>query len=143
MTKANHMSRNNFGGASKHVDKFTRDNWSQHAKAHDYFSDQDELLKSNFLFSLSTQKPSAEAAISAAVRSLSCQFQNVTNSPSPHVDKAWQALSNLKLSSRNYIKPGKSRPLANDGGTASFQDVRRATQQLYNNAKYRSNTNCR
>ncbi|XP_024961474.1 ATP-dependent DNA helicase Q-like 4A [Cynara cardunculus var. scolymus] len=127
------MSRNNFGGASKHVDKFTRDNWSQHAKAHDNFSNQDKLLKSNFLFSLSTQKPSVEAAMSAAVRSLSCQFQNVTNPPSPHVDKAWQALSNLKLSSRNYIKPGKSRPLANDGGTASFQDVRRATQQCSSN----------
>lgn len=127
------MSRNNFGGASKHVDKFTRDNWSQHAKAHDNFSNQDELLKSNFLFSLSTQKPSVEAAMPAAVRSLSCQFQNVTNSPSQHVDKAWQALSNLKLSSRNYIKPGKSRPLANDGGTASFQDGRRATQQCSSN----------
>ncbi|KAL7585237.1 hypothetical protein Lser_V15G46163 [Lactuca serriola] len=135
MTEANHMNRNNFGGGSNHVDKPTRDNWSQHAKAHDNFSNQDKFLKSSFLFSLSTQKPCVEGAMSAAVRSLSSQFQNVTNSQSQHVDKAWQALSNLKLSSRNYIKPGKSRPLANNGGStsASFQDVRKPTQQFSSN----------
>lgn len=43
--------------------------------------------------------------------------------------QAWQALSNLRLSSRNYIKPGKSVPLVKDATSTSFQDVRRASQQ--------------
>ncbi|KAL4580725.1 hypothetical protein LXL04_016927 [Taraxacum kok-saghyz] len=130
MTEANHMNISNLGGGSKHVDKPTKDNWSQHAIAHNNFSNQDKFLKSSFLFSLSTQKPCVQGAMSAALRSLSSQFQNVTNSHSPHADKAWQALSNLKLSSRNYIKPGKSRPVANNGGSGSVQDVRKATQQF-------------
>ncbi|XP_071729839.1 ATP-dependent DNA helicase Q-like 4A [Rutidosis leptorrhynchoides] len=128
MTEVNYM-RNNFNGGSKHVDKSKRDNWSQHAKAQHNFSKQDEFLKSNFLFSLSSQKPCAAGAMTAAVRSLSGQFQTVSNSHSPHADKAWQAFSNLKLSSRNYIKPGKTRPLTNNGGTVFIQDVRRPTQQ--------------
>ncbi|KAI7730557.1 hypothetical protein M8C21_006305, partial [Ambrosia artemisiifolia] len=123
---------NNFGGGSKHVDKLKKDNWSQHAKTHDNFSNQDKFLKSSFLFSLPTQKPRVEGAMTASLRSLSCQFQNATNSHSPLADKAWQTFSNLKLSSRNYIKPGKSRPVANNnGGTAFAQDVRRPTQQYF------------
>ncbi|KAD4179413.1 hypothetical protein E3N88_28004 [Mikania micrantha] len=108
-----------------------RDNWSQHVTAHDNFLNQDKFLKSSFLFSLPTQKPVAEGAMTASLsRSLSCQFQNVTNSQSPLADKAWQALSNLKSSSRNYIKPGKSRPLAiNNAGTPYFQDTRKPAQQ--------------
>lgn len=43
--------------------------------------------------------------------------------------QAWQALSNLRLSSRNSIKPGKSVPLVKDVNSTSFQDVRRANQQ--------------
>lgn len=62
------FSRNNFGGGSNHVDKSMRDNWSQHAKTHDNFLNQDKFLKSNFLFSLSTQKPCVEGAMTAAVR---------------------------------------------------------------------------
>ncbi|XP_071736867.1 ATP-dependent DNA helicase Q-like 4A [Rutidosis leptorrhynchoides] len=128
MTEADHM-RNNFNGDSKHVDKSKKDNWSQHAKTHDHFSKQDEFLKSNFLFSLSTQKPCAVGAVTDAARSLSGQFQSVSNSHTPNADKAWQAFSNLKLSSRNYIKPGKTRPLANNGGTVLIKDVKRSTQQ--------------
>lgn len=45
-----------------------RDNWSQHAKAHNNFSEQDKFLKCHFLFSLSTQKPCVEGTMSAAVR---------------------------------------------------------------------------
>nr|XP_043630024.1 ATP-dependent DNA helicase Q-like 4A [Erigeron canadensis] len=126
------ISRNNFGGSSKYVDKPMKDNWSQHAKIHDNISNQDKFLKSSFLFSLSTQKPCADGAMSAAVRSLSSQIENVSSSH-PLADKAWQALSNLKLSSKKYIKPGKSRPLANNGATTFFQDVRRPTQQYSSN----------
>ncbi|KAJ0800851.1 putative DNA helicase [Helianthus annuus] len=137
------MSGSNFGGGSKHVDKVTKNNWSQHAETHSNFSNQDKFLKSNFLYSLPTQKPCVEGAMAASLRSLSCQFQNATNSQSPVAEKAWQAFSNLKLSSRNYIKPGKSRPVANNnGGTAFFQDVRRPTQQYFsdvNNKKVGQN----
>ncbi|KAI3755203.1 hypothetical protein L1987_54999 [Smallanthus sonchifolius] len=133
------MSKNNFGGGAKHVDKL-RDNWSQHGATHDNFSNQDKILKSSFLFSLPTQKPCVEGAMSASLRSLSCQFQNVTNSHTPLADKAWQALSNLKLSSRSYIKPGQSRPLAdNNGGTASFQYGRRPTQQFSSDVNNKKN----
>nr|GEU70477.1 ATP-dependent DNA helicase Q-like 4A isoform X1 [Tanacetum cinerariifolium] len=102
------MSSNNLGERMK-------DNWSQHAQKHDNFSNPDKFLKSNFLFSLPTLKPPVEGSMTAAV--------------SPHADKAWQALSNLKLSSKNYIKPGKSRPLANNGGTTFSKDVGRTTHQ--------------
>ncbi|XP_076915597.1 ATP-dependent DNA helicase Q-like 4A [Bidens hawaiensis] len=131
MVELTEIHNNNFGGASKHVDKLKRDNWSQHAKTHHNFSNQDKFFNSSFVFSLPTQKPCVEGAMAASLRLLSCQFQNVTNSQSPLADKAWQAFSNLKLSSRNYIKPGKSRPVANNnGGTAVFKDGRRPTQQF-------------
>ncbi|PWA77649.1 DNA helicase, ATP-dependent, RecQ type [Artemisia annua] len=123
------MSNNNPGGGFQHVEKRMKDNWSQHAQKHDNFSNPDQFLRSNFLFSLPTQKPRAEGAMTVAARSLSCQIQKVENSHSPHADKAWQALSNLKLSSKNYIKPGKSRPLANNGGTTFSKDVGRPTHQ--------------
>lgn len=38
-------------------------NWSEHAKAHNNFLSQDKFLSSNFLFSLSTQKPQVDAAM--------------------------------------------------------------------------------
>ncbi|GJZ85169.1 ATP-dependent DNA helicase Q-like 4A protein [Tanacetum coccineum] len=123
------MSSDNLGGGFQHVEKRMKDNWSQHAQKHDNLSNPDKFLKSSFLFSLPTQKPRVEGAMTAAVRSLSCQIQNVQNSHSPHADKAWQALSNLKLSSKNYIKPGKSRPLADNGGTTFSKDVGRPTHQ--------------
>ncbi|KVH93498.1 DNA helicase, ATP-dependent, RecQ type [Cynara cardunculus var. scolymus] len=120
--------RNNCSGRSRGADKPIRNNWSQHAKSHDNVLSEDK----NFLFSLSRQKPSAEQAMTATAR------HNVTKAHSLQVDKAWQALSNLKLSSRNYIKPGKSRPIAKDGDTASFRDVERATQQCSSEANNKS-----
>ncbi|CAI9287158.1 unnamed protein product [Lactuca saligna] len=95
------MNSRNGGGDSIGFDKAMRHNWSQHAK---YLS-QDKILKSNFLISLSTQKLSVEEAKAAIARSFSCKVQNVTKAHNPQVEKAWQALSNLKLSSRSYIKP--------------------------------------
>ncbi|KAK1430220.1 hypothetical protein QVD17_12800 [Tagetes erecta] len=135
------MSRNNSGEGSKHVDRLMKDNWSQHCKTHDNFSKQDKFLKSSFLISLPTQRLCVEGAMATSLRSLSCQIQNVTNSHSPFADKAWQALSNLKLSSQNYIKPGKSRPVANNntGGSAVFQGARRPTQQVFSDVNNKNN----
>ncbi|KAK3016325.1 hypothetical protein RJ639_007305 [Escallonia herrerae] len=48
--------------------------------------------------------------------------------------QAWQALSRLKLSSKNYVKPGKSAPLVKDACTSSFQGVRRNNQQCSSDA---------
>ncbi|KAL4588461.1 hypothetical protein LXL04_001352 [Taraxacum kok-saghyz] len=111
------FSSSSHGDYSRGVYKAMRHNWSQHEK---YLS-HGRILKSNFLISLSTEKPSAEEAKPATARSFSCKDRNVTNPQCPQVDKAWQALSNLKLSSRSYLKPGKSRPVTNNGIAASFQ----------------------
>ncbi|KAL7599815.1 hypothetical protein Lser_V15G24262 [Lactuca serriola] len=119
------MSSRNGGGDSIGFDKAMRHNWSQHAK---YLS-QDKILKSNFLISLSTQKLSVEEIKAATARSFSCKVQNVTKAHNSQAEKAWQALSNLKLSSRSYIKPGKSRKVEKNGYSASFQDDKRASQQ--------------
>lgn len=54
-----HSGGNSIGG-SKCVDKPPKVNWLQHANALDSFSNQKELLSSNFLFSLSKQKPPTE-----------------------------------------------------------------------------------
>lgn len=53
-------SGGNSVGGSKCVDKPPKVNWLQHANALDSFSNQKELLSSNFLFSLSKQKPPTE-----------------------------------------------------------------------------------
>ncbi|KAK9070993.1 hypothetical protein SSX86_009561 [Deinandra increscens subsp. villosa] len=118
--------RSNCGGDAN---KAMRSNWRQHAKSHDKFSSQEKILKCNFLFSLSPQKYSVEEEAAATARSFSCKFQNDNTAHGPQVDKAWQALSNLKLSSRNHINPGKIRKVANDGDTASSQGFEIATQQ--------------
>nr|XP_043624534.1 ATP-dependent DNA helicase Q-like 4A isoform X2 [Erigeron canadensis] len=117
------------GGDSRGVDKQMKNNWSQHVKSHDKVSSsRAEILKSNFLFSLSPQKHITKDAMAATARSFSCKVPNVTKAHGPQVEKAWQALSNLTLSSRNYTKPGKTKPMK-DGETDTFQDVKKATQQ--------------
>lgn len=124
----NNMSRSNHGGDPRGVRKEMRHNWSQHAKLHDKLLSQDEILKSNFLISLSTPRPSYEGTKATTARSLSYKAQNVTKANNPEVDKAWQILSNLKLSSRSYIKPGKSQQATKVGHAASFQDVKTSQQ---------------
>ncbi|KAJ0724921.1 hypothetical protein HanPI659440_Chr12g0453011 [Helianthus annuus] len=62
------------------------------------------------------------------------ESQNVKTTHGPQVDKAWHALSSLKLSSRSYISPGKNWPVAKDGDTASFQDFEPTAQQFSSDA---------
>uniref|UniRef100_A0A5B7ATW1 DNA 3'-5' helicase n=1 Tax=Davidia involucrata TaxID=16924 RepID=A0A5B7ATW1_DAVIN len=129
MTKDQHMRQdgsNSLGGSKCGV-KSPKVNWLQHANAHDKFSSQNKFLSSNFLFSLSTQKPCAEGSMGA--RSIACHVQNVNRVQSPQVEKAWQALSSLQLSCRNYIKPGKTAPLVKDVSANLSQVVRRTSQQ--------------
>uniref|UniRef100_A0A7N0TXR1 DNA 3'-5' helicase n=1 Tax=Kalanchoe fedtschenkoi TaxID=63787 RepID=A0A7N0TXR1_KALFE len=78
-------------------------NWAQHAAAHDNFSNQNKFLSSSFLFSLPTQKPSTQETMLS--RSMAFQVQNIQNL---QLTKAWNALSQLKISSKAYTKPGKS-----------------------------------
>ncbi|GAB2293116.1 hypothetical protein Dimus_027328 [Dionaea muscipula] len=96
-------------------------NWLQHVDSHDNFSNQKKLLSSNFLFSLPTQKP--PAVQTNDMRLMGCQVQSAGKWQSPIVEKAWQALSTLNLSHRNYIKPGKTIPVVKD--VNSLQDVRK------------------
>ncbi|KAL6284699.1 hypothetical protein ACE6H2_015628 [Prunus campanulata] len=94
----------------------------EHVKALDNFSSPNNVLSSNFLFSLPTQKPHAQEA--TAMSSMACQIQNIGRLPSAQVLKAWHALSNLQISHRNYTKPGKT-VLVKDASSRYCRDVGR------------------
>lgn len=94
---------------------------SEHVKALDNFSSPN-VLSSNFLFSLPTQKPHAQEA--TAMSSMACRIQNIGRLPSAQVQKAWHALSNLQISHRNYTKPGKT-VLVKDASSRYCRDVGR------------------
>ncbi|KAL8160427.1 LOW QUALITY PROTEIN: hypothetical protein V2J09_001964 [Rumex salicifolius] len=115
MNPASHMSECNSRGGSKFekVYKKLDNNWAEHAAAHENFSNQHKFLSSNFLFSLPNQKPTLEGGMRASL--MSCHVQNVGRLPTHHVEKAWQALCNLQISCRNYVKPGKSIPPSQNG----------------------------
>ncbi|KAB5563726.1 hypothetical protein DKX38_003780 [Salix brachista] len=81
-------------------------NWLQHANALDDISSRRKFLSSNFLYSLESQKP-------MSMRLSACVVQNPQRLLSSQVEKAWHALSTLQISSRNYIRPGKSCPVKN------------------------------
>ncbi|KAJ7946603.1 DNA helicase, ATP-dependent [Quillaja saponaria] len=85
-------------------DKLPKVNWSQHCNELNSFSCQNKFLSSSFLFSLPTQKPHSEEAM--AGRFMPCQSKNIL--PKAQVEKAWHALSALQISSRNYVKPGRT-----------------------------------
>lgn len=127
MMNQKHTSGGNSVGGTKRVDKPLKVNWLQHANAHDSFSNQKELLSSNFLFSLSKQKPLTEE--SASARLMACQVLNLRSVQRTQIDKAWQVLSSGQLSCRNYVKPGKTVPVLKDVSIQSSQNVRRTTQQ--------------
>jgi hypothetical protein len=55
------FSRRNSGQGFIHEDKLPKVNWSQHAN----FLSQNKFLSSNFVFSLSSQKPPVEGAMGA------------------------------------------------------------------------------
>lgn len=125
------MSGTNSVGGSKCGDKLPRVNWLQHANAHDSFSNQNKLLSSNFLYSLSAQKSCTGA--STSVRSMACQVLNLQSMQATQVEKAWQVLSSHHLSCRNYAKPGKTVPVVKDVNANALQNVRRTTQQSLSN----------
>ncbi|GKB23104.1 ATP-dependent DNA helicase Q-like 4A protein [Tanacetum coccineum] len=129
------MSKSKCVRDSRGADTSMRNNLRQHSKSYDNSPSQDKILKSNFLFSLTPQKHSVGETMAATARSFSFKVQNVTKVHGPQVDKAWQALSSLNLTSRSYIKPGKSLPVSKDGIIDSFQDATRATQQCFSDAK--------
>ncbi|KAJ4717333.1 DNA helicase, ATP-dependent [Melia azedarach] len=127
MTREKRMSHSDSGEGYKCNDKLPRVNWLQHASAHDNFSSQEKFLTSNFLFSLEAQKPHTEGAMSA--RLMACQIQNFQRLQGAEVEKAWHTLSSLKISCRNYIRPGVSIPVENAGSDTSRNFCRRATLQ--------------
>ena len=55
------FSQSNSGQGFIHEDQLPKVNWSQHAN----FLSQNKILSSNFLFSLSSQKPPVEGAMGA------------------------------------------------------------------------------
>ncbi|XP_015878953.3 ATP-dependent DNA helicase Q-like 4A isoform X1 [Ziziphus jujuba] len=77
-------------------------NWSEHFKKHNEFLNQNKFLTSNFLYSLPTQKPKPERHMDTARLIPSQRLQGA------QVEKAWHVLSNLRISCRNYVRPGKS-----------------------------------
>ncbi|KAK4740981.1 hypothetical protein SAY87_024569 [Trapa incisa] len=83
-------------------------NWSVHAKALDNFLNQSKHLSSNFLFSLPNQKPHSEASMSSRLMVGGCG--TLKRLPNAQLEKAWSALSNLKVSSRTYVRPGETLP---------------------------------
>ncbi|KAL8520083.1 hypothetical protein ACS0TY_010858 [Phlomoides rotata] len=107
-------------------------NWSQHAKAHNNFLSQNKFLDENFLFSLSTQKPQTVEATGS--RSVCCQVQDL-RMHNQQLEKAWQLLSRLQLSSRSYTKPGKTFPLTRNINAFTSQSSRHTTQQLQSDLK--------
>ncbi|XP_022863339.1 ATP-dependent DNA helicase Q-like 4A [Olea europaea var. sylvestris] len=132
MMKENYMRGRNLEDDFKSANKLPKINWLQHANAHNNFLCQDKYLSSNFLFSLSTQKPRIDETMS--MRSGVFQVQNV-RLHNAQVEKAWQLLSSLQLSSKSYTKPGQSVPLTNNVSSFSFQDSRQATQQCSSDLK--------
>lgn len=120
MTKEKHTSGSKPRESSTCHDKFPIDNWLQHAKAHDNFLGENKFLNSNFLFSLSTQKPHTEGAMGA--RSAICQIQSIQRLRTPQVEKAWDVLSSFQMSRRNYTKPGRTVPLVKDVSGSFPQD---------------------
>ncbi|KAK4476848.1 hypothetical protein RD792_016010, partial [Penstemon davidsonii] len=112
--------------------KLPKVNWSRHANAHNNFTSQDKFLNANILFSLPTQKSQIVEEMGA--RSLVCQIQDV-RMLNAQVEKAWQHLCSLQLSSRNYAKPGKTLSLSKDANACTSQSSRRTTQQCSSDMK--------
>ncbi|KAL3538533.1 hypothetical protein ACH5RR_001899 [Cinchona calisaya] len=111
--------------------RLPKNNWSQHANAHNNFSSQDKFLSSSFLFSLSAQKPRVDEVMIAR---LQFKVQNV-RMHSPELEKVWKALSSLELSSRNYVKPGKTLPLTKGFSASAYRDSRQILQRSASDIK--------
>ncbi|XP_057812339.1 ATP-dependent DNA helicase Q-like 4A [Salvia miltiorrhiza] len=126
------MKQKHTSGSSSDGGTNCKFNWSEHAKAHNNFSCQDKFLSSKFLFSLSSQKPQVVEAMGA--RPVLCQVHDV-RMQSQQLEKAWQLLSSLQLSSRSYSKPGKSIPLAKNVNASMSGGSRHTTQHFQSDLK--------
>ncbi|KAG9147521.1 hypothetical protein Leryth_007320 [Lithospermum erythrorhizon] len=104
-------------------DKPPKVNWGQHKS-------EDKFLTSNFLYSLSSQKPHTEAMIASS--SMLCQVHNI-GTATAQVEKALQLLSHLQLSSTNYLKPGKTLPPTQNVNTVRSSNSTIASQRPYHN----------
>ncbi|XP_068662077.1 ATP-dependent DNA helicase Q-like 4A isoform X2 [Aristolochia californica] len=110
MTTREVAPKNSFTEKIKCKDNLPKVNWSAHADALENFSSQDKFLSSNFLFSLSTQKPSAEGSVNA--RSMASIVPSAHRMQSPVMEKAWKALSSFSLMQKEYLRPGITAPVA-------------------------------
>lgn len=124
--KVNNLSE----GRKCEDEKQPKVNWLQHANALDNISSRRKFLSANFLYSLESQKP-------MSMRLSSCDVQNPQRLQSSQVEKAWHALSTLQISSRNYIRPGKTGPVKNVSEDLSGNVGQRPTfQSSCNISKY-------
>lgn len=124
--KVNNLSE----GRKCEDEKQPKVNWLQHANALDNISSRRKFLSANFLYSLESQKP-------MSMRLSSCDVQNPQRLQSSQVEKAWHALSTLQISSRNYIRPGKTGPVKNVSEDLSGNVWQRPTfQSSCNISKY-------
>ncbi|KAF4357186.1 hypothetical protein F8388_003333, partial [Cannabis sativa] len=102
------LGRSNWGEEGSEKVQLPKVNWSQHVEAHDNFLNQKKFLSSSFLYSLPTQKPPNESQDPMAIRLAACGSQGIQALPNSQVEKAWHILSNMQISCRNYVKPGKT-----------------------------------
>ncbi|XP_020593878.1 ATP-dependent DNA helicase Q-like 4A isoform X2 [Phalaenopsis equestris] len=105
-------------------DKPPKVNWVQHATALENFSSQYKFLSSNFLFSLSTQKPRPESndREMLSTRPMACNIKKIRTLQSSQVEKAWKALFNSQQKNKNYLRPGITAPVKNSRGNATVTE---------------------
>ncbi|KAG9444163.1 hypothetical protein H6P81_015503 [Aristolochia fimbriata] len=108
MTTREVASKNDCTVNTKCKDSLPKVNWSTHAKALENFSSQDKVLRSNFIFSLSTQKPKGLAS----ARSMASIIPSAHRVQSPVIEKAWKALSSFSPTHKDYLRPGITAPVA-------------------------------
>ncbi|RAL39559.1 hypothetical protein DM860_003092 [Cuscuta australis] len=130
MSKENHTSESVWVEKPCSGDKLPKFNWQEHALRLDNGLTQGSLLKSGFLYSLPEQKPSAMRAM--GIRPTICQIQDLRLSD-PIAEKAWQNLSNMRLSSKSYVKPGKTLPFTKDASASAVGSSVQANQQWSSN----------
>ncbi|KAL9244687.1 hypothetical protein vseg_018439 [Gypsophila vaccaria] len=128
------MSVVNLMSGPKIDQKQPKNNLSEHVQALNNFSTQDMFLSSNFLFSLSAQKPPFdERAMNFQVRSIGMA----------QVDQAWKALSNFQFGNRSYTRPGKSVPALKGDDAFPNQEKHAILKTSYDDSrKYVENGQC-
>ncbi|KAI3990902.1 hypothetical protein MKX01_026086 [Papaver californicum] len=117
-TEMSISGRNLSATDTKSSEKSPKLNWTQHASAHNGFQCQNKFLSSTFLYSLPTQKPSSEGI--PCERLTASAIIDPQRLQDPQIKKAWQTLSSLKETCRNYLKPGITSPLVLRNGAENL-----------------------